>query len=247
MVRYRIRYEKVGPIRYTSHRDLSRIFRRCFATAEVPVCYSLGFNPHPRLSFGPSLRTGWEGRDEYLDILLERPIDDLGTRCNTALPEGLGVLEWAEAAPAAPKLAADVTAAGYEVTIDAAHLAESPGWADFLERIALEDGAAGDTPAAALEQDLRSRLQRETAAAGDSGPEPSLLDIHVGEQDNELRIEYTSTMHHGRSVFPDVLEPYFGNPRKGGIPMRIVRKSLFVARHGALLSPISKGVVQNLP
>lgn len=246
MVRFRIRYEKVGPIRYTSHRDLLRIFRRCLATADVPVCYSQGFNPHPRISFGPSLRTGWESLDEYLDVLLERPVDDLTMRCNTALPEGLEILEMAQAETSVPKLSADVMAARYQVTVDAANLAPegSPQWADFVRR-AQANGHAGKWPLAELEDDLRRRFP-SGAASVDGGAGPSLLEINVDEQGDGLRIEYLSTMHQGKGIFPDVLEPYFGDPDGMTVPFQVVRKALFVARRGAFLSPINKGVVQNL-
>jgi hypothetical protein len=183
--------------------------------------------------------------DEYLDILLERPLDDLGARCNPGLPDGLRMLEWEPVSEPVPKLSADVTAARYEVALDTVHLTERPQWTEFMARSSAGDRSASVGSADALEQDLRARLPRETTAANGEKPEPSLLDIHVGEHGDELRIEYVSTMHHGRSIFPDVLEPYFGNPRTDGIPMRIVRKELFVERNGALLSPINKGVVQN--
>ena len=119
MVRLRIKYEKRGPIRFTSHRDLLRIFRRCFAAGEIPVRFSQGFNPHPKFSFGPSLRTGWEGLDEYMDVFLETPIDDAVSRCNTHLPDGFRVIETARVSESVPKLSADVKAARYGVVLDA--------------------------------------------------------------------------------------------------------------------------------
>lgn len=248
MVRFRIKYRKVGAVRYTSHRDVMRIFRRSFAAGGVPVCYSEGFNPHPRLSFGPSLRTGWEGLGEYMDALVEREIPDLHTRCNANLPEGLEVVEYAEVCGSVPKLSADVRAARYEIALDATSLGRSTGWIQFVEESggrANRAGVEADRPLLdVLERGIRGRF----AGARDGrrgGTEPALLEIEVYGQEGEIRIEYLSTMHQGKSLFPeDILEPFIGDPRSLETPMRVARKALYVERNGAFHLPISRGVVQ---
>jgi radical SAM-linked protein len=56
--RLRIRYAKRGRLRFTSHRDFSRAFERAVARARIPVAYSSGFNPHPRISYAGAAPTG---------------------------------------------------------------------------------------------------------------------------------------------------------------------------------------------
>ena len=73
-MKLRIQFQKVGPVRFTSHKDTIRMFQRCFAACGIPVSYSEGFHPHMRMSFAPPLKTGWEGFEEYLDIQVEGPV-----------------------------------------------------------------------------------------------------------------------------------------------------------------------------
>jgi radical SAM-linked protein len=249
MVRYRIRYQKVRAIRFTSHRDLLRIFRRSLASANVPVCFSRGFNPHPRFSFGPSLRTGWEGLDEYMDVQLEQAIVDLDTRCNNKLPGGLKIVGFARVGNSVPKLSADIKAARYEVTVDKSNLQEGrkPNWDSFRRKAgAAEPDEGREGLCRALEDELRRRFDSESADDNGGAREPSLLDIKISEKDGELRIDYLSTMEQGRSLFPEMLEEYIGDSLGMEVPMKVVRTALLVERDGVYHSPISKGVVQNL-
>ena len=251
MVRLRIKYKKVGAIRFASHRDLLRGFRRAFAAGEVPVCYSQGFNPHPRLSFGPSLRTGWEGLDEYLDVMLEHPISDLDSRCNAKLSEGLEILACARVEKSVPKLSADIQAARYEVAVDEGSLIDgcNPQWDNFIQTAS----GVGETVEgwrsliSALESDIRVHYQREDVENSEEceGGEPSLLEIEVSRDGGSLRIAYLCTMWQGKGLFPEFLERYIADSQELETPVRVVRTGLYVKRGGVYHSPISEGVVQN--
>lgn len=93
--RLRIRYAKRGRLRFTSHRDFSRAFERALVRAQVPMAYSSGFNPHPRISYAGAAPTGSASEAEYLEIGLAVEIDpdDVRARLDEALPPGLDVLE----------------------------------------------------------------------------------------------------------------------------------------------------------
>ena len=69
--RLRLRFTKAGKIRFTSHRDVARMWERALRRSRLPVAYSQGFVPHPLVSFGLALPTGCESRGEYLDVRLE--------------------------------------------------------------------------------------------------------------------------------------------------------------------------------
>jgi radical SAM-linked protein len=90
-VRVRIRYAKVGKVRFTGHRDVVRMWERAFRRSGLPVAWSEGFSPHPLISFGLALPTGAESWAEYLDVVLRTPPDlgDLPERLSTLLPLGV--------------------------------------------------------------------------------------------------------------------------------------------------------------
>lgn len=96
----RIRYAKRGRARFTSHRDFGRAFERALRRAQIPMAYSSGFNPHPRVSFANAAPTGAATEAEYLEIGLAERCDPERVReaLDAALPPGLDVLTVVEAA-----------------------------------------------------------------------------------------------------------------------------------------------------
>lgn len=96
--RLRIRYAKRGRLRFTSHRDFSRAFERAVFRARIPMAYSSGFNPHPRISYAGASPTGAASEAEYLELALAQVVDpaDVLAQLDEALPEGLDLLEVVE-------------------------------------------------------------------------------------------------------------------------------------------------------
>lgn len=92
--RLRIRYAKRGRLRFTSHRDFSRAFERAIRRADLPMAYSSGFNPHPRISYAGAAPTGAASEAEYLEIGLAEVCDPEAVHSLLAasLPDGLDVL-----------------------------------------------------------------------------------------------------------------------------------------------------------
>jgi len=101
--RLRLRYAKRGRLRFSSHRDFQRAFERALRRAAVPMAYSAGFNPHPRVSYANAAPTGAASEAEYLEIALHRRCDPeaLRSALDGALPPGLDVLDAVEATPGA--------------------------------------------------------------------------------------------------------------------------------------------------
>jgi radical SAM-linked protein len=99
--RLRVRYAKRGRLRFTSHRDFSRALERALVRARIPMAYSSGFNPHPRISYAGASPTGAASEAEYLEIGLAETVDPgrLADDLDLALPDGLDVLDVVEAAP----------------------------------------------------------------------------------------------------------------------------------------------------
>lgn len=99
--RVRIQYAKRGPLRFTSHRDVARAFERAVRRAGVPVAFSQGFNPHPRISYASAAPTGAASEAEYLEVGFGDVVDPEQVRAalDAALPPGLDVVRAVQAAP----------------------------------------------------------------------------------------------------------------------------------------------------
>jgi len=93
--RIRLRYAKRGPLRFTSHRDFARAFERALRRAAVPIAFSQGFTPHPKISYASAAPTGVASEAEYLEIGLQAPCDpeQLRLALDAALSPGLDVLD----------------------------------------------------------------------------------------------------------------------------------------------------------
>ncbi|CAN5911128.1 hypothetical protein BH23ACT2_BH23ACT2_25760 [soil metagenome] len=125
-MRIRVRFTKAGKVRWTSHRDVARIWERAIRRVGLPVAYSQGFSPHPKVHFGLALSTGHESLAEFLDIDLddsspampdEEGVQALPERLSEALPVGLAVTAVAEVASNATSLQAVVTSCSWSIEI----------------------------------------------------------------------------------------------------------------------------------
>ena len=113
----RVRYAKRGRARFTSHRDFGRAFERALRRATVPMAYTSGFSPHPRISYPNASPTGAASEAEYLEIGLAVACDPHKVRdaLDAALPPGLDVVEVSVARPGA--LAEELTGSRWQVDL----------------------------------------------------------------------------------------------------------------------------------
>ncbi|MDR2591747.1 MAG: TIGR03960 family B12-binding radical SAM protein [Chitinispirillales bacterium] len=110
--KYRFFYEKMTRLRFLGHMDMVAVFHRAMSAAGFPLAFSQGFNPHPKVSFGPPLPFGATGLNEAFDIETTSPLDGDPLRVNKWLPEGLRVKSCARMVGGA-SLTAQITAAKY--------------------------------------------------------------------------------------------------------------------------------------
>ena len=116
-MRFRLRFSKRGKVRFTSHRDVARIWERALRRADLPVAYTEGFSPRPKLHFGLALSTGHESLAEYLDVDLRDEVEahTLPVLLNPELPTGIEVVAAAPVAPGTPSLQEDVTSCSWRI------------------------------------------------------------------------------------------------------------------------------------
>lgn len=119
MTDFRICFSKTGPLVYISHLDLTHTFVRAANRARLPLRYSSGFNPHPKLTFALPLSVGMAGENELCDMGLaaDMTLEDFTARLRAEMPPYLVIKSVCEPVG---KLR-NVTAAKYTVTIDGAH------------------------------------------------------------------------------------------------------------------------------
>ena len=97
--RLRIRYAKRGRLRFTSSRDFQRALERALRRADVPMAFSAGFHPHPKISYANAAATGTASEAEYVEIQVTERVDPESVRLalDAALPDGLDVVTVVEA------------------------------------------------------------------------------------------------------------------------------------------------------
>lgn len=113
----RLRYAKRGRLRFSSHRDFQRALERALRRSAVPMAYSAGFTPHPKISYANAVATGTASEAEYVELSVARRIDPaaLKTALDESLPDGLDVLEVVEAGSVA--LADRLEASDWEIVL----------------------------------------------------------------------------------------------------------------------------------
>lgn len=117
VLRLRLRYAKRGRLRFTSHRDFARAFERALRRAGIPMGYSAGFSPHPKISYHGAAPTGVASEAEYLEIGLAGPMDPDAVReaLDACLPAGLDIEECVPAA--AGTLAERIDASSWRIAL----------------------------------------------------------------------------------------------------------------------------------
>ena len=117
--RLRVKFGRDCKLKYISHLDLMRLWERALRRAGIPVAYSQGFNPRPRMSFASPLAVGITSESELLDILLEQRIstEHFISSMSKQLPSGIDIREISEVGLKVPSLQSQATLAEYTVMV----------------------------------------------------------------------------------------------------------------------------------
>ncbi len=156
--RLRLVFRKGAPLRYIGHLDLARLWERACRRAQLPLAYTLGFTPHPRLTFASPLSLGATSDGELLDMYLREAMhpDELVARVTQQLPAGCSVVSATELPLAGPASSALTRWAEYRVEASALPTGE-------------EAGGGAHQPAAAQGSRWSKRTDSTVAPAG-TGP-----------------------------------------------------------------------------
>jgi radical SAM-linked protein len=215
--RIRLKYSRTGRIRFLSHLDFMTLFQRAATRAAVPIAFSQGFNPHPRIAFGPALSVGLESDGEYLDMETDPFIDLLQAvkDLNKTLPEGIRILEAGVVPKKAPSLSGCISRYVYEVEASTAHPEELEkkvvNFLSLTSVVVTRDGK---------QKDIRPGIESIGTKDG-AGLEIVLRD----SEQVKPRIQ-------------DVIEQLFGITRDEALLFRVRRTAMFWNDKGAWTSPM---------
>ena len=171
----RIRYAKRGRLRFASHRDLARTLERALRRAQVPMAFSAGFSPHPKISYLGAAPTGAASEAEYLEIGLSVRCDPEAVRVglDDALPAEVAVLDCVEAGEGTGSLADRIDTSVWRVELPGVALADlEPAVAAFL---------ASDVVMVAkrTKNGLRDIDARPSVASASAGEEAGCAILHM--------------------------------------------------------------------
>ncbi|GJQ34197.1 MAG: hypothetical protein JETCAE01_02070 [Anaerolineaceae bacterium] len=118
-MRVRITFTKQGALRYIGHLDLHRLWERAMRRADLPLAYSQGFHPQPKISLAAALPLGFSSRGEVLDVRLneEVSVEDISSRLKDNLPPDINVREIKSVDERLPALQTQVLSAAYDVRL----------------------------------------------------------------------------------------------------------------------------------
>lgn len=121
--RLRLTFAKTEAMRFTGHLDLHHTWERTFRRAGLPLAYSQGFNPHPRLNLASALPLGFTSECEVIDVWLERKMEpeEVMAALLPALPPGLRLLDIQPIDPHRPALQSELEASEFTITLLEAH------------------------------------------------------------------------------------------------------------------------------
>jgi radical SAM-linked protein len=220
----RLRFTERGKVRFVSHRDVARAFERAFRIEGLPLAFTLGFAPRPKVSFGLALSVGHESDAEYLDVEFREPVDvhALTAPLSEALPEGIDVTGATRLVDRALALQESVSLVEYRVTVTNQR-GEVVG-----------EGALTSAIDAAMARDTLpvARIRKGRESVDDI--RPALRGVAVAVHDGYPALEFELATQ-GRGFRPcEVLDAL----ARDFTEHRTIRTAQWIERDGARLEPL---------
>ena len=220
MSQIRFSYRVTGVAKFLSHLDLLKYFSKSLRRAGLPVAYSEGFNPHPRIAFGPPRPVAVEGWCEYCDVILNTEISatDFVAAFNAALPANIKVLDAKVIEKKIKPLQAAINLAVYTVV-----------WQSDIDMAVLKQRCADF-----LQADTVPYL-RHNPLKGDKTIDlrPAVADLSVIETNGQECLQMELKFLPQGSVKPTELSDYL----LGAVPVIIYRNGLYIWEDGKKKEP----------
>lgn len=170
----RLKFSKQGQVKFVGHLDTLRLFQRAIKVADLPVAYSLGFNPHSLVYFALPLSVGVSSTGEYMDIMTKEDVDvsQVKNALNHVLTENIRILDAFLPEDKTPSLMSLVHAADYKITIPLAYFPS-------LDKKGLEEKVS-------QEQILINKKTKKGLKQIDI--KPMIISYKITEKDEELSV-----------------------------------------------------------
>lgn len=219
-VRIRCRYSKTGNIRFLSHLDLMTVFQRAAVRARIPLAFSSGFNPHPKIAYGPALPVGFESEAEYLDLETDPFVEPakLPGLLNSTLPQGIRVAGCKVIPQKSPSLSGSIGRYVYSMPVP-------------------------DRDTATLEYRIQAFMGRDVILIQRDGKgkdiRPAIEKIDLARSSGETTISIVMRETESvRARIQDVVEQLFEVDPETAALFRIRRTEMYVSRNGNWISPL---------
>jgi len=200
--RIRLQYAKRGRLRFSSHRDFARAFERSLRRAEIPMAYSAGFHPHPKISYVGAAPTGVGSEAEYLEIALadRRDPEQVRAAIDAVLPDGLDMVCALDAENCRPgSLAEQMHASLWQLEFPAAPGAAESAVAQLMAtETVMVDRLTKD---GSRRLDARAPIVSASVARDTSDPERAIIELVVRQVTPTVRPDDVLTALHSVAGF----------------------------------------------
>ena len=224
---YRFIYRKGAALRFLGHLDMMAVFHRAFIGAGFKLLYSQGFQPHPKVAFGPPLPFAVLGEAEAFDMATIAPLGDDPLRANAMLPEDLSLLSWSALYEGGQSLTASIKAAEYL----------------FVPCEAASAPVLQETIDSAARQQTLSVVIEKNGTTKTKDLRPLFSGLRVGEFEGSPCLQAVLSLKPGATCKPsELISVLF--PERKFTEFLVVRKECLVERGGkltALTAPPSGG------
>ena len=219
--RFRLRYEKTEYARYLSHLDLVRIFERACSRAGVPVIFTQGFNPHPKISFGPSLSLGCTSEAEYMDVDIDSSYNkEISAAVNPFLPEGIKITGIKEIKSKVTALTAAINKSEYLVSLHSIDWSETEFNKSLTKLLRSEK--------IEVERKVKGRYKNIDIR-------PYIESINL---DNQLVSIRTSTIENRTVRIKEILDQLFAGQKIDGRMLPVHRKKQLIKQGRKEITPL---------
>ena len=234
-MRLRVRYRKQGRLRFIGAIDVGRVWERALRRADLPIAYSEGFSPHPKVSFTDALPLGYASDGEYAELTFAGPIDVASAiaALNPAFPDGMAVLTANPVADGAPKFAKLLQASAWEIVYpDGSDLSQAVRAATDAPALVVARERKGES----IDVDIRPAIHQISS----DGPRVRVVVHHTDHLPPEtaVAVRPSEVDLALRSFSPDLSQPVLVTRLAQGRPET---DGLVEALTGELVAPLHGG------